>query len=354
MKILPLLFLLWASDYKLALPGYQFEFPRDHGSHPEYKLEWWYWTGHLGSSEGREFGYELTFFRIGLGAEADNPSSWKATDLYPAHFALTDLGAGRFHYFEKLNRPGPGVAGAATGRLDLRNQNWTARMADGSIYLQASEDGVEIDLAMTPSKPPVIHGRDGVSQKAEGAGRASHYYSLTRLQTTGTVQVQGQRHVVTGLGWMDHEFGTNQLDSGQIGWDWFSLQFENGEDLMIYGIRLADGSLDPYSSGTVVAGDGSTGHLPRDEFSLLPGRVWTSPESGGDYPVEWTIRIPSMEADLNVRPLMDGQELLTRRSTMVAYWEGAVRVEGTWRGRPVKGRGYLEMTGYARDSRPRI
>ncbi len=348
------LLLLSGSDYRLALPGYVYQFPRDHGVHSDFKLEWWYWTGHLKTATGKEFGYELTFFRTGLGNEFPNPSRWRADDLYAAHFALSDLQAGQFHYFEKLSRPGPGTAGAGEDTLDVWIQDWSARLVDGRILLRASGGGIDLSLDLTPAKPVAIHGTDGVSQKAAGRGRASHYYSLTRLATLGQLVLEGETIPVSGLSWMDHEFGTNQLTDEQVGWDWLSLQLDNGEDLMIYGIRLKNGALDPFSAGTVVAEDGSLTHLARSDFELLPGRIWRSPRSKSLYPVQWRIRIPSLQAELRVETRLDNQELVTRNSTRIAYWEGAIVIDGTWRGREVKGIGYLEMTGYGEGSRPAI
>ncbi len=349
-----LLLLLSGSDYRLALPGYVFQFPRDHGVHSDFKLEWWYWTGHLRTAEGREFGYELTFFRTGLDNQFANPSKWRADDIYPAHFALSEIDSGRFRYFEKLNRPGPGGAGAKKGTLDVWNQDWSARMVDDRILLRAAGEGIELVLDLTPTKPVVIHGADGVSQKAAGLGRASHYYSMTRLETVGHLVLDGKKEAVSGLSWMDHEFGTNQLGQEQVGWDWMSLQLDTGEDLMIYGIRLKDGSLDPYSAATVVALDGSATHLSRSDFELTPGRTWLSRQSESRYPVQWRIQIPSLQVDLRVETRLDDQELVTRNSTRIAYWEGAVEIGGTWRGKDVTGVGYLEMTGYGEGSRPAI
>ncbi len=355
MRYLAIFFLLLSTnDYRLALPGYVYQFPRDHGAHREFELEWWYWTGHLKTAQGREFGYELTFFRRGLGNQFANPSRWRADDLYPAHFALSDLDAGQFHYFEKLSRSGPGSAGASPDTLDVWNQDWSARLVEGRIQLRASDGAIEISLELTPSKSAAIHGLDGVSQKAAGRGKASHYYSLTRLETKGQLALGGETLSVSGLSWMDHEFGTNQLAEDQVGWDWLSLQLDNGEDLMIYGIRLKDGSMDPLSAGTVVAKDGALTHLRRSDFELLPGRTWSSPRSKGVYPVQWRIRIPSLQAELRVETRLDNQELVTRTSTKIAYWEGAVEIDGVWRGKSVKGLGYLEMTGYGEGSRPAI
>jgi len=351
--ILSLLFLL---QFQPALPGYRFVFPHDHGSHPEYKLEWWYYTGQLRAADGRTFGYELTFFRTGVDQAYERASAWNVRELYMAHFAVTDIDSRRFYSFEKLNRPGPGIAGAAIDKLNVWNENWSARDDDSAggrgMLLRASTPEAALDLSLASSKPAVIHGNDGVSQKSAGAGHASHYYSMTRLETKGSLQVGDRTFEVSGESWMDHEFGTNQLAEMQVGWDWFGLQLDNGVDLMLYRMRNRDGSLDPYSSGTI--GDGKAVHLTASEFSATPQRKWKSMKTGTEYPVEWTISIPSQDCQLHITPLLDAQELVTLRSTGIAYWEGAVTISGTWKGKPVQGRGYVELTGYAEKYRPRV
>lgn len=344
--------------YRLALPGYVFEFPRDHGAHSEFQIEWWYYTGVL-EGDGKRFGYELTFFRLGMDHIASNPSAWNVDELHVAHFALSELTDGRFRYFERIHRSGPGIAYARPGSLDVRNESWTVRLlegaeAPGTMALRAFADGILLELDLVPSKPPVIHGTDGVSQKADGAGRASHYYSMTRLETTGTLSIDGALATVRGESWMDHEFGTNQLSSEQVGWDWFSLQLDNGEEVMLYQLRREDGTIDPNSSGTAVDPGGGGLHLGRDEFSVTALREWTSEASGAVYRLDWEIEIPGLDATLSVRPIMDGQELVTTRSTGIAYWEGAVDVEGTWRGQRVRGHGYVELTGYREEYRPDV
>ncbi len=344
--------------YRLALPGYVFEFPRDHGAHPEFQLEWWYYTGTLDGG-GKRFGYELTFFRTGMDVVASNPSAWNVDELHVAHFALSELTDGRFQFFERVHRSGPGIAYARPGGLDVKNESWTARFVDGgegppTMALRAFADGILLELELVPLKPPVIHGADGVSQKADGAGRASHYYSMTRLDTTGTLSIDGVLATVRGESWMDHEFGTNQLAPEQVGWDWFSLQLDNGEEVMLYQLRREGGTIDPNSSGTAVDRDGGALHLTRAEFDVTALRDWTSEASGATYRIDWDIEIPGLDALLRVRPSIDGQELVTTRSTGIAYWEGAVEVEGTWRGQPVRGHGYVELTGYRADYRPDV
>ena len=338
-------------EYRIARPGYRFRFPADHGSHPEYKLEWWYITGHLAASD-RPFGYELTFFRIGMDERPQNPSRWTIDHLYAAHFALTDVAGKRFRYFEKVNRAGPGIAGAAVDTLSVWNENWSIQLDGSMMRLHASAEDIRLELELSPRKEPVVHGTDGVSQKASEPGRASHYYSMTRLRTAGTLIYKGDVLSVAGTSWMDHEFGTNQLAPNQAGWDWFSLQLDGGLELMLYRLRLRDGSVDPNSSGTAVFRAGDSVHLTAGEFMITAARRWTSQATGVTYPLDWRVRVPSLGIDLRVVPLVDGQELVTIRSTGIAYWEGAVRAEGTWKGNRSTGHGYVELTGYSEEHRP--
>ncbi|NJD68239.1 MAG: carotenoid 1,2-hydratase [candidate division NC10 bacterium] len=335
--------------FRQALPGYRFAFPRDHASHPDYKTEWWYYSGHLQTGDGQRFGYQLTFFRVGVdpALRGDSRSRWAVRDLHLAHFALSDLTHRRFHYWERRSRGALDSAGASTGAFRIWNGPWEAS-GDGKIHrLTASAEGHAIDLTLTQTKPPAIHGSDGVSQKAEGLGRASHYYSVTKMATKGTLTFSGKRQAVTGSTWMDHEFGSNQLTESQIGWDWFAIQLDDGADLMLYQLRLTDGQPDPHSSGSLIYPDGRVEHLPLNAFKMTPQEVWRSPKSGGKYPIRWRVQVPGRRLDLSVQAAFPDQELDTRGSTMVTYWEGSVAISGTAGDRPIAGVGYLEMPGYA-------
>jgi len=339
------------AQWKEAAVGYSFSFPRDHASHPDYKIEWWYYTGNVAAADGRRFGYQVTFFRVGIDAAPANPSRWAIRDLFMTHLAVSDLRGRRYRYAEKLTRGGPGLAGAATDQYHVWNEDWTAALDDrGRHVLRALDPQAGIDLVLDPGKPPAINGVGGISQKGAQAGNASHYYSLTRMPTRGTVTVDGERVEVTGHSWMDHEFGTSFLEPEQRGWDWLSIQLSDGRDLMLYQLRRSDGtrggSRDPRSSGTVVAADGRTTHLANADFTLTPGRRTFRSANGAVYPVEWTLAIPSQQIALQVTTPLDNQELDLGRSTGVAYWEGAIDVTGRSGGQPVSGRGYLEMTGY--------
>lgn len=334
-----------ASDFRLAVPGYEFQFPRDHGAHPEYRTEWWYYTGHLRTDAGKRYGFEVTFFRVGvMPAGTVRQSAWDLGHVMPAHFAITDVTGRKFRYYEKLNRASPFTADAATGRLDVFNEAWRATTnPDGSWRLVAAAGEDAIDLTLRSRKDPAIHGRDGVSIKAEAAGYASHYYSMTRLEASGVVN--GQR--ATGQAWMDHEFGSSALRENQQGWDWFSLQLDNETEVMLYVMRRTDGTPDATSSGSLITSDGRVIHVTRDQMRIAPLGSWKSPKSGATYPMGWRVELPAHRITLTVRPVMREQELLTQGSTRVIYWEGAVDVSGSFAGSPVRGEGYVELTGYA-------
>ncbi len=342
-----------AAKFHLALPGYQYRFPRDHGSHDDFRTEWWYYTGHLVSVEGRRFGYELTFFRRGIreGHSRPNPSRWAVRHLYFAHFALTEVDEGRFRYTEKLSRAGLGKAGAEAGGLHVWIDRWIAESdpSDGNgHHLKASAEQFAIDLFLRPEKPPVIHGRGGISRKGNATGQASHYYSMTRLATKGTLMIDGRERTVTGLSWMDHEFGSAELGEDLVGWDWFSVQLKDRGELMLYLLRRSDGSLAPASSGTFVFADGRTRHLSHVELRVEVLDHWVSQASGARYPSHWRISVAPLDLTLELRPLLADQELITNKSTRVTYWEGAVTVAGTRDGADVTGQGYVELTGYAK------
>lgn len=345
--ILLALFSFQLEAFERALPGYEFEFPQDHFEHPTFEIEWWYYIGNVSTSDRRRFGYELTFFR--LAGERNKPldTPWDVDQVYIAHFALSDIEAGRFYRNERRNRAGPGLAGASKEKLAIWNGNWSSRWTpDGKQALFAVAGDVSIDFALQPTKPAVVNGVAGISQKSQGLGRASHYITFTRLATSGQIRVGGEVYSVAGDSWMDHEFSSDSMGPNQQGWDWMSIQLNDDTELMLYGLRLEDGTHDDFSSGTFVDEQGTGTHLEAAEFSLEPGRIWQSPDSDARYPVEWAIRVPKLEIELQCKPLLDNQEVLAHGSATPIYWEGAVRYEGTRGGKPIAGIGYLEMTGY--------
>jgi len=338
-----------AVAWRDAAPGYVFRFPFDHASHPEYRIEWWYYTGNVSSQDGRRFGYQVTFFRVGVDPAPANPSRWAVRDLFMTHLAVSDPAGGRYRYAERLSRGGPGLAGALADRYLVWNEDWSASLdPQGRHVLRAADQGLGVDLVLDAGEPPVVNGVNGISQKGEQAGNASHYYSLMRMPTRGTVTIEGRRVAVSGTSWMDHEFGTSFLEPSQQGWDWLSLQLDDGSEVMLYQMRRGDGGRDPRSSGTLVRPDGTQVHLSAADFSLVPaGRVFVSSASGARYPIAWKVRLPAEGLDLDVTTPLADQELRTAASTGVSYWEGAIDVAGTVRDRRVRGSGYLEMTGYA-------
>ncbi len=336
-----------AQEFQKALPGRTMAFPQDHYSHPDYQTEWWYYTGHVKSRDGRSFGYQLTFFRTALRRQGTEQSRWTLNTVYFAHFALTDEDRKTFVYRERISRGALGQAGAATDRLHVWVEDWSLRGEGEDHLLKARDPTMAIRFRLSPSKPPVVNGIDGVSQKAEGEGYASYYYSITRMKTQGEVTVKGKTFQVEGLSWMDHEFGSNQLRDYQVGWDWFSIQLENDSDLMIYVIRHKDGEPDPHSSGTLTFPDGTSRHLRLEDFGVQVLADWQSRKTGARYPARWRIRVPHSGIELTVTPAVSDQELLTQESSRVVYWEGSVRVHGMYKGEPVSGVGYVELTGYA-------
>jgi predicted secreted hydrolase len=338
--------LVAVAQFQPALPGYEFSFPRDHGTHDEYRTEWWYYTGHLRDADGKSYGFELTFFRFGVVPPGFvTRTRWDLRNLSLAHFAITDVGGREFRYYEKLNRSSAFTASAAAERLDVFNEAWRATtLPDGSWRIAARSGDDAIDLVLRARKPPAVHGENGVSVKAEGVGYASHYYSMTRLEVSGSVN--GRR--CTGEAWMDHEFGSSALRETQQGWDWFSVQLDNETELMLYVIRRRDGTPDTTSSGSLVTSDGTVIHLRREQMRIEPTARWRSPKSGATYPMGWRIAVPQFRIALTLTPLLENQELMTRQSTQVTYWEGAVGVSGTFSNVAVRGEGYVEMTGYDR------
>jgi predicted secreted hydrolase len=334
--------------YEVALPGRVFNFPRDHAAHPAFQTEWWYYTGHLRTADGDEYGYQLTFFqrRIDEGHLFSGPSQWAPQHLYMAHFAISDQQRKHLTFAEKINRPQLGIAGADEERLHVWNDDWRVEGLGPYHHLQAVMDEFAINLILVPEKDPIVHGIDGVSQKGGAKGNASHYYSFTRLRTDGVLRRRGVAEEVTGLSWMDHEFGSSQLGATQVGWDWFSVQLENRTELMVYLLRHADGRIDPHSSGTLVHPDGRSEHLRQEMIEVVALGQWTSPRSGATYPQGWELRVPQAGLSLRLAPIFPDQELDTKSSTRVVYWEGKVRAEGSHGGQSVAGAGYVELVGY--------
>jgi predicted secreted hydrolase len=331
-----------ATDFRVAIPGYHYQFPRDHFDHPDFRTEWWYYTGNLRDASGHRYGFELVFFRQGQRrGPSQNTSTWRIDDLYLAHLALTDIDRRQHRYYKRLNRAGPGLAGISFEEGRVWNGNWQSQWdkSSGAQILSAVAEGIRFQLRLTPGTPPVIHGENGVSQKAGQAGKASYYVSFPLLAVDGMLNGAN----VSGTAWMDHEWFTDPLIPGQAGWDWFSVQLDDHTEFMIFELHRLDGSIDPYSSGTYVDRNGRATHLRRSEFQLQPLEFWTSPKTGARYPIRWHISIPGLHVALECAAALPEQELVSDDEAQPSYWEGAVIYSGT-----ARGAGYLEMTGYAK------
>ncbi len=325
-----------------------FVFPQDHGPHPDFLTEWWYYTGNLEGADGQRFGYQLTFFRRAVRPAAERierESDWSAEQIYLAHFALSDIRGGKFHAFERYERGAAGLAGATADPLyRVWLHDWQVEQTgEDTFRLSAKAGEVALDLTLTDRKGITLQGDRGYSRKGAEPGNASLYYSQTRLESAGRVALDGESIPVTGWSWLDREISTSVLSDGQIGWDWFAIQLDDGSEMMLFHIRNKDGSIAEYSQGTFIAPDGTATSLKREDFSITPEATWRSPHSGGVYPSRWRLQVPGQNIDLRVEPLMADQEL----QVSVVYWEGAVRVSGSRNGAPVSGYGYTELTGYA-------
>lgn len=322
------------------------QFPADYGAHPDYQTEWWYYTGNLDTPDGQHFGYQLTIFRRALlppDLRTERQSGWAADQVYLGHLALTDATNGDYYAFERFSRGAANLAGAQASPYHIWLEDWQIEETAPRTYrLRATQDQITIDLLLVDEKGPALQGIDGYSQKGPEPGNASYYYSLTRLTSSGTIQIGPDNYTVTGLSWMDHEYSTSALGAGQVGWDWFSIQLDDQSELMLFQLRRDDGSLDPYSEGLYIAPDGSTTSLTIADFTITAHDTWRSPHSGATYPAQWTIDIPSLDLTLELQPWLADQEL----NLAYTYWEGAVQIEGQRAGQVVSGNGYVELTGY--------
>ena len=333
------------AGYARALDPRPFTFPADHGPHPDFATEWWYFVGTLATDDGREFGYQLTFFRQAVAPSMPaRESAWATRQIYLCHFTVTDVAGRRFAASEHYARGAMGLAGAQAQPWRVWVEDWSAEAVKGDfdrLRLRANADDHAIDLILDCGPGPVLHGDRGLSRKGPELGNASYYYSFCRMPTTGRITVAGRASDVHGRTWLDREWSTSALSDDQVGWDWFALRLDDGPDLMLYHLRRKDGSIDPFRGGSLIRGS-TRRTLPADSVTIAVTDHWTSPHSGANYPAGWRITVPSESLDLSVAPLLADQEL----PVSIRYWEGAVAIEGTHAGRDVAGRGYAELTGY--------
>ncbi len=339
----PLSFLSGPSEegFERAMSPRPFVFPGDHASHPDFRSEWWYFTGNLEAENGRQLGFQITFFRFALAADSE-PDGWGTRQLWLGQLAISDLTGDRYFAAERLSRELEGIAGSADAALDVRIEDWSIS-GDGelqAVSIVAADEDFGLDLELHALKARVLQGDRGLSQKGEAPGNASYYYTVPRLRASGTVRLPDGDLSAAGLAWFDREWSTSALEDDQAGWDWFALQLSDGTDVMVYRLRTAEGGMHPRSAGVIVGPDGAERHLGADELMLEPDAWWTSPVSGRRYPIGWRARFDDF--DLTVEARTRAQEHTGR----FQYWEGAVQVAGTRADEPVDGLGYLEMTGY--------
>ena len=350
--------------FSIAAQPRAFEFPRDHGPHPDYRHEWWYLTGNLTSPAGERFGFELTIFRFALApaqpvaspATSQTPagpvaspsaqtsaSPWRTRQVYMAHFAITDVAAHRFRFAQKYEREALGLAGAAAEPFHVWLDDWRiGGQPRWTVYAQQKD--YELGLEVESPAEPILNGEGGLSVKSGEAGAASYYYSIPRLTVRGQV-TRGRTPVpVTGTAWLDREWGSGSLGSNETGWDWYALQLDDGSALMFYALRNRDGSREPHSAGTWVDPTGHAHPLSSGDVAIDVGDHWTS-SRGARYPSRWRVRVASLGLDVDVKPVLPDQEL----GTKPRYWEGAVDVSGVRAGSKANGRGYVELVGYASD-----
>jgi len=331
--------------YARALEPLNWEFPRNFGAHPDYQTEWWYYTGNLWGANGERFGFQFTIFRRAIQPSSSaSPSEWRTNQIYMAHFTLSDISNQTFYHDERYSRGSAELAGATGEPYRVWLEDWQVSALDEQARrtrLTAANDDFALDLTFEQVKPPALHGTGGLSPKSGEAGNASHYYSLSRLLTEGTVTVKGRTVQVTGLSWKDHEFSTSALGEGAQGWDWFGLILADDYELMVGKIRMEDGTREAAFGGLLIRPDGSTRYIESGEFTITPTATWTSPHTGATYPAAWDIRFSADDLpfrQITVTPLQADQEL---HGANVEYWEGAVEVTGD-----TTGVGYAELTGY--------
>jgi predicted secreted hydrolase len=370
------------TEFALAIEPRNFEFPQDHGPHPQFRHEWWYVTGNLDSTGGERFGFEVIFFRIALAPPGDvglargtgadpvvtaggsggvpnRVSAWRTRQVYLAHFAITDVTRGKFAFASKYSRDALGLAGAQAQPLRVWLDDWMFGIAadtnsvsnkqglaspatESDWKLHAQGQGYELTLEAQPLSQPVLNGERGLSRKASERGAASYYYSIPRVAVRGKLLRAGVSSDVQGLAWLDREWGSDSLGASEQGWDWFALQLKDGSSFMFYSLRNRDGTRESHSAGTWVDAAGRAQALTTDQVTIDVSDHWVSPR-GGRYPSRWRVRVPAVGLDVEARPVLANQEL----GTKPRYWEGAVDVIGTREGHDTSGRGYVELVGYA-------
>ncbi len=333
-----LAFAAQAAEYASVLPGLKLAFPQDYGAHPEHRIEWWYATGQLDTEAG-PMGFQVTFFRL-RNKEADaNPSRFAPSQLLFAHAAVSEPAHGRLRHDQRIARAFPGLAEARKGDTNVFIDDWSFKRVEGAYAVRIPGEGFAFDLVMRPTQPLLLQGEAGYSRKGPKPTQASGYYSEPQLAVTGSITVGARKIAAKGVAWLDHEWSSEILAEGAVGWDWVGLNLEDGGALMAFRLRDKEGAT-VWASATLRRG-GKVRVFGRDEVRFAPRRSWRSPRTGVAWPVEMGFEIAG-EA-WTVAPMMDDQEMDARGSTGTLYWEGAVSASGPG---GAKARGYLELTGY--------
>lgn len=338
--------------FRVPQPHTELQFPRDHGSHPDYKIEWWYYTGHLNAKDGRSFGFQATFFRFAAPPDGviQNDDRFGNSQLYSSQVALTDVDGNHFYFDERLDRNG-WDASASEEKLSMRHGPWSLEMSDDgseSMHLRANlRDQAQLDLTMRPVQPRVIFGEDGTSRKGEDETARSYYITFPRLATNGSIVVEGETIAVEGEAWMDHEIASQQLSSSLEGWDWTAIQLDDGREIKAYILRQEDGSPSPYSRFIWIDENSKASYLTPDQFSWSRTKWWKSPDTGTDYPTTVVLeaRDPStgQNSQFKLFPKLEQQEVRGDLNGTY-YWEGACYVLDA-ADNPI-GQAYLELAGY--------
>lgn len=335
------------SQFARAIRPRLFEFPADHGPHSDYKTEWWYVTGNVATPQGREFGYQVTFFRVGLSAlKSAVESQWASNEFYMAHVAISDISNKKFYSHERFARTALGLAGAQTSpQVKIWLEDWWMQGKGSELFplmININDSDIQLSLTMSPEKKIVLQGDNGLSQKGPEPGNASYYYSFTRLATEGKIRVGVEEYNVSGSSWLDREWSTSMLPEGVAGWDWFSVQLDNETELMFYRLRSVKGGATKWSKGSLILPNGDKINLSAEQVSVTPLQWWRSPNSNINYPLGWSLKVLEYNIDLQIEAAMPDQEL----NHSVRYWEGSINVTGKYQQQSVKGKGYLELAGY--------
>jgi len=334
-------------QFTRAFQAQKFKFPRDHGAHPNYKTEWWYITGNVNTDDDKEFGYQITFFRIAMTPNKSvTDSKWSSNQFYMAHLALSDISQQKFYNQERFSRAALGLAGAKTNpKIRVWLEDWVISSVEKTLFpltIEANDNEFSLSLSVESQKPIVLQGTEGLSQKGPESGNASYYYSYTRLATTGKVKIKDKEFIVKGDSWLDREWSTSALPKNVEGWDWFSIQLDNNVELMFYRLRSKTGNATSLSKGSLINSNGDKTTLTSDQVTISPQRWWTSEKSGVKYPINWRLRIPDYGISLQVDAAIANQEL----NHSIRYWEGAIKVTGNYQNKNITGKGYLELAGY--------